>query len=142
MTQHGPWPVVPSPLAAKQGDGWACRLHLQFLQAGEAGWKTSRLEAQKLGNSIHFVASGRLFFAHLPQLGKQILHKDTKVLPSCGIQCIQRELGDTCDPVASLLRATNEQDSGSSSCGALLAFFPSRRGQSSLCSEFLGFGDR
>lgn len=51
-------------------------------------WKTSRPEAQEPGNGIHFVASGRLFFAHLPQLGKQILDKDTEVLPRRGIQCM------------------------------------------------------
>lgn len=143
MSGDPAWPMAsgPFPLAAKQGDGWACRSHPQSLQVGEAVWKTSRLEAQKHGNSIHFVASGRLFFAPLPQLGKQILDKDTKVFPSCGSQCIQHELGDTCGPAASLVRATNERDSGNSSCGPLLVFFPRRRGQSSLCFEILGLGD-
>ena len=33
------------------------------------------------------------------------------VLPTCGVPCIQHQLGDTYGPVQRMLRATNEQDS-------------------------------
>lgn len=66
-------------------------------------------------------------FTHLPQKrgGQQILDKDTKALPSCGVRCIQHKLGDACGPVQRMLRATSEKDSGNLSFRSVLAPFSS-----------------